>query len=408
MRLPSRFELDTPARLSIWGDLSLNRKVDGVAVLTNVPAPYRIPVWNHLNDLLGGRITVLFTMTSWPQRSWTVPVDEMNFDWEFLVNDGGSQSILREIKVAVAMLLFLLHSRPAVVICGGYDSLAAWMSFAWCKLFASRFILWMESNARDHRRSGRLKTWLKSLIVSQANAIATPGKASVEYAQVLGADERKICVVGNNFDIEFFVREAEKVDATREKKRRGYPSKIILYCGRLVPHKGISTLMEAFRAVSPELPDVGLVIVGQGPEEGAIRDFCRNAGLKQVYLEGPQPYKRMPYYYSLADMLVLPTLSDPYGFVVMEAFACGVPAIVSRVAGVCEDLIVEGETGFTVEPGDALGLGIKIIQLLRDEDLRIRMGNACRARIQGRTADCTARKFLDVAMGASNGVPVKT
>ncbi len=405
--MPSLASNSTSGATSEEGESPLNRKVSGVALLTNVPAPYRIPVWNHLSHLLDGRLEVLFTMTSWPHRSWTVPADEMNFDWRFLAKDGGLQSFRGEIKVALAMLVFLLRSRPAALICGGYDNVAAWVSFVWCKLFGSRFVLWMESNARDHRGPGRLKTWLKRLIVSKSDAIASPGKATVEYAGMLGANDRKICIVRNGFDVEFFAREAEKVDSTSEKKRRGYPSKIILYCGRLVPHKGVSLLMEAFRIVSSELPDVGLVIVGHGPEEGSIRDFCRKAELKRVYLEGPQPYKRMPYYYALADAIVLPTFSDPYPLSVGEAFACGTPAIVSRVAGACEELIVEGETGFTVEPGDAADLGIKILRLLRDENLRIRMGNACRARIQGHTADYTARKLLDVVMGASNGVPAQ-
>jgi len=86
----------------------------------------------------------------------------------------------------------------------------------------------------------------------------------------------------------------------------------------------------------------------------------------------------MPYFYALADVLVLPSFSEPYGFVVIEAFACGVPAIVSRVAGVAADLIVEGETGYCITPGNAGELALRIATVLQDGELRKRMSEKCR------------------------------
>ena len=374
-----------------------------VVLLDDSPAPYRVPVYNHLNHLLGGRLSVMFTTTSWPERSWTVPVHDMKFDWRFLVRRTGSSHLLGQGRIAAALLDFLIRSRPGAMICGNYDTLAAWVSFTWCKLLGVQFVLWMESNARDHRRPSRTKTWLKRFIISKSDAVASPGKATIEYAKMLGGDEKRMSVVRNGFDVEFFARESAKVDARLEKELHGYPAALLLFAGRLVRMKGVFVLLEAFRRVSAELSDVGLLIVGHGAEQEAMKALCRNTGLERVYFAGPQPYERMPYYYALADVMVLPTLSDPHPLCIGEAFACGTPVIVSRVAGACDDLIVQGETGFTVEPGDPADLSNKILQVLRGGQLRIYMGQNCRALIQAHTAECTAQRLFDIVLGTKIG-----
>ncbi|MGH9440392.1 MAG: glycosyltransferase family 4 protein, partial [Terriglobia bacterium] len=215
----------------------------------------------------------------------------------------------------------------------------------------------------------------------------------------LGAREERILMAPFGGDYETFGREALKVDSLQEKRGRGFPAKLILYSGRLVRAKGVFVLLEAFRQVAQKFPDAGLLVVGNGPESTAMKELCRRTDLDRVFFEGSQNYQHMPYYYALADVLALPTFSDPWGFVVNEAFACGVPAIVSRVAGACDDLIVDGETGFLVEPGDADGLADRILSLLKDSVLRSRMGANCRKLVANYSADACASGLLAAAMG---------
>ena len=372
-----------------------------LALLTNTPAPYRVPVWKHLAAWTGGAFAVRFTAARDRRRTWAVPTDEMHFDWQ-LLSDGRGGGWLPPVRAGASMLRFLACSRPQSVICGGYDSLAAWVTFVWCKATRTRFVLWLEATRRDSRRPGRIRRWLKRRIVSGADAIAASGKATVEYVKDLGAPDERIFIAPFGGDYEAFAREAAKVDATREKQRHGWPSRLVLYSGRLVREKGVFVLLESFRLLTAELPDVGLLIVGDGPERQAMEDWCRRSGLELVYFAGAQEYKRMPYFYALADVLVLPTFSDPWGFVVNETFACSVPAIVSRVAGACDDLIVEGETGFTVEPGNPEDLAVKIRRLLEDEPLRLRMSANCRRLIQNYSAEAWA-KGLFLAAQAPEG-----
>jgi glycosyltransferase involved in cell wall biosynthesis len=337
---------------------------------------------------------VRFMATGERRRAWKAPVDEMKFAWRFLSRATDPYDFLLSLSAGVAMLRFLMDFRPLAVICGGYNSPAAWIAFAWCGITRRRFVLWMESNARDKRKPGRVKRWLKRLFVSHADAIAALGKAASDYAKQLGARQDRIFIAPFGGDSGLFARQAAGVDGEREKRLKGLQPQLVLYSGRLVREKGVFVLLEAFGRVAAQLPYTGLLIVGHGPEQKTMEDRCRRLGLRHVYFAGAQEYKRMPYFYALADVLVLPTFSDPYGYVVAEAFACGVPAIVSRVAGACDDLIVDGETGFAVEPGDPEDLAAKMRRLLEDEALRAAMSQNCRKLIRRYSAEACAEGLL--------------
>ena len=370
-----------------------------LALLTNVPAPYRVPVWNRLARSTGGNLEVRFIASSDARRrTWTVPAREMHFRWEFLC--GGAQAGLRS---AFAMLRFLAHRRPRAVICGGYNSLAAWVAFAWCKVMRRRFVLWLEGTTRDLRPKSSVRIRLKRLMVSRADAIAASGKATIEYVEKLGARRARIFVAPFGGDYRAFAREAVRVNVRAEKKARGYPAHLALYSGRLVREKGLRVLLEAFRRLSAELPEAGLMIVGDGPARAEMENLCREWRIPRVFFAGSHEYANMPAFYALANVLVLPTFSDTWGYVVNEAFACGVPAIVSRVAGVCDDLIVPGETGFVVEPGDSGGLAARMRLLLTDHGLRSRMSVNCLRAIAPYSAEACAQGLLAAVEGKQPG-----
>jgi glycosyltransferase involved in cell wall biosynthesis len=373
-----------------------NHSAGPLVVLTNIPAPYRIPAWNHLAKLVDGNLTVCFTARSEPGRAWSVPVEEMAFEWRFLSNSTRN-SLIGGWKSAGAMLAFLFRRQPRAVVCGGYDSIASWVTFLWCKTLRRRFVLWIESNARDRRRRSAVRRFLKRLIVSHSDAIASSGKATNDYVVGLGAGRDRIFAAPLSADTDFFARESARVDAARERRLRGYSPKLTLYAGRLVLEKGVMTLLKAFRTVAAQREDVGLLVVGHGPARREMESFCRDAGLDRVYFLGGQDYRRMPYVYALAHLLVLPTFSDPWGLVVNEAFACGVPAVVSRAAGVCDDLIIEGRTGFSVDPHDERGLARTILTLLGDDALRSAMSANCRQIIRRYSPQACAEGLLAAA-----------
>ncbi len=147
----------------------------------------------------------------------------------------------------------------------------------------------------------------------------------------------------------------------------------------LTERKGLAYLIEAAPRVLARYPAAQFLIIGRGHLEDALRRQIVAGSLEQnVHLLGfvPNVAERMKEW----DVLVLSSLWDPFPQVVLEAMANGLPVIASAVDGALE-MVVDGETGFLVPPGDAAALAAAIIRLLDDRDLARRMGREGRARL---------------------------
>jgi len=140
----------------------------------------------------------------------------------------------------------------------------------------------------------------------------------------------------------------------------------ILYVGMLVPSKGVEVLIRAFDRIRQERPDVRLVLIGSGHAEGQFRSLAQTLGLERaVHFMPPMTQPELASWMQASACLVLPSLSEGLGRVVVEAMASGRPVVGTRVGGVPE-LIVDGATGFLVPPGDAEALADRVLRLLKD------------------------------------------
>src|SRR5690606_145786 len=119
-----------------------------------------------------------------------------------------------------------------------------------------------------------------------------------------------------------------------------------IFVGRFLPIKNIILLIESFLKLN-NATDWGLILVGEGPlkkESETLKGENHN-----IHLFPPQAWRGVPQKVALADILVLPSYSEPWGLVTNEAMVCEMPVIVSRKAGSSKDLIKEGFNGFTFD-----------------------------------------------------------
>jgi len=98
-----------------------------ILLFHDVPAPYRLRVFNRLGELAEGRLTLLFHTTAGMQDQWKVPVDELTCDWRFVATRHGWRYPLATLKAVFATVSALLRLRPSVVICSGYASWPGWI-----------------------------------------------------------------------------------------------------------------------------------------------------------------------------------------------------------------------------------------------------------------------------------------
>jgi D-inositol-3-phosphate glycosyltransferase len=182
---------------------------------------------------------------------------------------------------------------------------------------------------------------------------------------------------------------------------------VILYVGRIEPLKGIDTLIEAIAYMrhkgSLEEQSFCLAVIGGEPETSTeeidsemarLKDLCHEHGLDDlVTFLGKRDQDTLPYYYSAAEAVVLPSHYESFGMVALEAMACGTPVVASQVGGLAF-LVQDGVTGYTVPSTDVEALADRLTKLIEDPDLRTRLGDQAAALAQEYSWDIIAENIL--------------
>ena len=333
--------------------------VPRVLILTSIVAPYRLPSFAALDGQPGMDLLVGFLSEGDSRRPWH-PHGPVGFRYEIYLRRGAP---------AMGALHSLLTWRPDVVITGGIDHPAFVQAFLLKRVLGFRLCLWSESTPADVRPGTPGRERLKRALVGIADAVLVPGSAAAEYARSLGA--KVVFVAPNAADNDFFALDGPRTS-------NGNP--VVLYVGRLAREKGLNVLLRAWRKVE-EHTAAELALVGSGPEEPRLRQEAETCGLRRVRWIPFVQQDELRRLYHAADVLVLPSWSEPWGFVVNEAMASSLPVLTTNVVGAAPDLIIDGENGWKVKPGDEAALADCLVALLCDPELRRRMGEASKARI---------------------------
>ncbi|HMG36863.1 MAG TPA: N-acetyl-alpha-D-glucosaminyl L-malate synthase BshA [Blastocatellia bacterium] len=188
-----------------------------------------------------------------------------------------------------------------------------------------------------------------------------------------------IRVIYNFIDASYY-RRASNETLKREIAPNG--ERIILHISTFRPIKRITDCVRVLANIgSRETAGerrVKLVMCGDGPEREDAQTLARQLGVgDQVAFLGKQPQSVIRDYLSIADLFLLPSLSESFGLSALEAMACEVPVITTRVGGLPE-VVEEGRCGFLLEVGDVEGMASAAVRILRDDNLRKSMGSAGR------------------------------
>jgi glycogen synthase len=159
-------------------------------------------------------------------------------------------------------------------------------------------------------------------------------------------------------------------------KLRGWPR--VVFLGRLTRSKGVDTLVAA--AARLRTPGVQVVLVGDGPARAQVEAASRRLGVDgRVHITGFVPHHRTPAVLASADLIVLPSVYEELGTVLVEALQVGLPAVATDVGGIPE-VVEHGRTGLLVKPGDPAALAAAIDAVVGDPEVARRMGAAARER----------------------------
>jgi 1,2-diacylglycerol 3-alpha-glucosyltransferase len=356
-----------------------------VVIITEIIAPYRIPVFNALAKHDAIDLHVIFLAENdHIQRQWLVHKDEIHFPYQVLPSWRrriGRHNFLLNWGMETA----LRCASPDFIVCGGYNYAASWQCMSWARRNRVPFSLWTESTTRDFRNNYALIEFLKLEFLSHCDAFVVPGKSSADYLRTCGVSAEIIFTAPNAVDTQFFSQQTAVVRKNHAIHRQALrlPSRFFLFTGRLIPEKGIFDLLRAYSALAAEVKkNIGLVFVGDGPARLALLQRATAANPASIQVVGFAQRERLAAYYALADIFVFPTHTDPWGLVVNEAMACALPVIASSAAGCVEDLVEDGWNGCVFPAGDVDQLAAAMDELARDAERRSLMGQRSRERIE--------------------------
>ncbi|GAF68574.1 unnamed protein product, partial [marine sediment metagenome] len=177
---------------------------------------------------------------------------------------------------------------------------------------------------------------------------------------------------------------------------------VILFVGQLTGVKGVDILLNAMRLIQQNRFEAVLVLVGDGPLRAVLEAEAARLGLGDVRFAGYVQPDELARYYTAADVFGLPSRDEPWGVVVLEAMACGLPIVVSDKVGCARDLVQNGRNGFIVPVDNPKALAEALLGLLEDASLRKRMGRQSQEIVQNWDYEfCISQleKALTVALG---------
>ena len=239
----------------------------------------------------------------------------------------------------------------------------------------------------EDERAGEDRLNGERRVLRRANRIVVATLAELTQLRFLyRADSSKMTIIPPGVDMCHFY----PIPADEAKQFIGLKpeNRMILFVGRIEPLKGVDTLIKAMSHLGGDLTSRGcpvhLAIIGGEPDVDAhemteemarLQKMCDDLciGGMVVFL-GKRAQDTLPYYYSAAEVLVMPSLYESFGMVALEAMACGTPVIASEVGGLGY-LVQDGVTGFTIPDSDPAMLFERLSCLLGDHELRREMGN---------------------------------
>jgi 1,2-diacylglycerol 3-alpha-glucosyltransferase len=289
--------------------------------------------------------------------AWDASRGAEPFRRETLIESGTSDGLPRG-EIARRLGTALERFNPAVVVVPGWASPAAWAAMQWCTQRRVAMICLSESTSHDETPAA-WKRVLKSRLIRLFSAALVGGQRHAENLTQLGFPSERIAFGYDAIDNDYFATNAEAVRANTDEKREKLklPTDFFLASARFVEKKNLERLLEAFARYRKGGGTWSLVLLGDGPLRPELEKQRDELGLgAHVVMPGFRQYGELPAYYALSGAFIHASLVEPWGLVVNEAAASGLPLLVSNRCGCAPELVREGVNGFTFDPTDVQAL----------------------------------------------------
>lgn len=359
-----------------------------ILFLTNAPSPYRVDFFNELGKLVD--LTVLYESPILYTR---------NPNWFNYEAKTFKAIYLKKIKICSRFIVCtdiikkIKSQNFDAIIIGGYSTLTGMIAIEYLRINNIPFAL--NCDGGMIKEEDKCKYMLKKHFISSAAAWLSPANITDEYLYHYGAKRSKIYRYPFTSlklkDIRFDIVNDEEKKVIR-KQLHMKETKIIVSVGQFIYRKGFDVLLKA--AVNMNT-DVGIYIIGGNVIDEYLR--LRNQfNLENIHFVEFQEKEALNQYYNAADLFVLPTREDIWGLVINEAMAHGLPVITTDKCISGLELIEDNKNGFIVPTNNTQILNNKINIILKNEEMRIKMGRNNIKKIKTYTIEKMAERHVEI------------
>jgi glycosyltransferase involved in cell wall biosynthesis len=309
-----------------------------LALLINMIAPYRLPLFSALADqfdfmlLHGGKEA---NRDTWSDLEDALPNAKVVRAWGWQVRHArkinGKVFDEKFIHITPGFAWHLLRFKPDLVV-SNEMGIRSMIALVYGTVFRKPVWICWEGTVHSERGIGFLKKVARKIFALWVEHWVSFGQTSMEYLLTLGVRHKRILQSQNFVDEERFKADVEPAWVIQ-------PRPVVLHVGQFIERKGIGLLLNAAASLQQSGVEFSLLLVGSGPDKLAIQQRAEALGLKNTYFQPPQTPEKMPSVYRSADFLVFPTLEDVWGLVANEAILSGIPVLCSKYAGCASELL---------------------------------------------------------------------
>ena len=291
------------------------------------------------------------------------------YQYEFLENNSPTPSYLKSLVGLLNRGIWkaIERDRPDLVVLMAWINPTWWLAVAACKYFDINYVFMTDQNIQNEANRSGLKAFFKNLVLRRiifptASGFLSSGIANDRFYQRFNVPQDKIIPFAFSWGYEEIIQVAEKLRGDkaliREELGLGRDQFVVLFAGRFVPEKDLMTLIRAYKLAAME--NSVLMFIGDGGLKTQLTTFASQHDMDDVMFFGFKNRQEISRFFSVADVVVLPSIRETWGLVVNEALCFSVPVILSDQVGSVYDLVDPAQNGFVFIAGDATSLADKL------------------------------------------------
>lgn len=345
-----------------------------VALLTNIPAPYREKMHELISHYFGGFYNVIYCAEKESDRKWIVKYGK--YDKQVL-------SKINHNAVHNNPIIFkhLNSLNPDVVIIMGFYPTMLY-AYLWALLKSKKLIVFTDGTLKSESFLSQIHKIVRKIVFKKTSAFIGPSNGSAALYSSYGINTNKFFRTYLAVNNEMFSNDSSNV--------KKYD---LMFSGQFIDRKMPFFFIETAKIVKEKYGKCSVLILGNGILESKMIDLLEAYNIEYSF-PGFINQEELPIYYSQAKLFLFPTQNDPWGVVVNEAMASGMPVITCNNAGVANDLVVDGLNGYVLPLSEHIWAE-KIIEIFNSPDEYKRLSVSAMNHVKEYSFDNAAKGIID-------------